>query len=287
MASVNTTQEALLDELLKDWSSPQDILGEPGVLKQLTNGVVERGLEAERTAPLGYAPHARHETEAKNARNGQGQKTLQTDPGPGALAVPRDRHGRFAPQRVPKPQRRLEGFDDKGLSRYARGRSTREMQGHLDALYGPAGAPALRATSTDAVLEAGRTWQARPLASVSPLRYFAALCVKARQEGPVQTKAVSLALGVTMDGGKARLGMGLSERAGAQLWLRVCTELQNRGGQDGFSAGVAGLPGLPEAMEAVLPKPPVQRCMGHKVRHTLTYGPWKERGAVAAALRAL
>ena len=143
MTSGNAKQEALLDELLKDYTDPQDILGKHGLLKQLTKRVVERVLEAELTAHLGYAPHVRHGTEDGNARNGKGQKTVHTDTGPLDLAVPRDRHGRFAPQLVPKRQRRLEGFDDKVLSLYARGLSTRDIQGHLEELYGTEVSPTL------------------------------------------------------------------------------------------------------------------------------------------------
>src|SRR6266513_849118 len=200
MTSVHAKQEALLDELLKDYTDPQDILGEHGLLKRLTKRVVERVLEAELTAHLGYAPHVRHGAQEQNARNGKGHKTVQTDTGPLDLAVPRDRQGSFAPQLVPKRQRRLEGFDDKVLSLYARGLSTRDMQGHLEELYGTEVSPTLISSITDAVLDEVRTWQARPLASVYPILYFDALFVKSRQEGPVQTKAVYLALGGTMDG---------------------------------------------------------------------------------------
>ena len=282
MTSVNAKHEALLDELLKDYTSPQDILGEHGLLKQLTKRVVERVLEAELTAHLGYAPHRRQWAEEKNARNGKGQKTVQTDTGPLDLAVPRDRNGSFAPQLVPKRQRRLAGFDDKVLSLYARGLSTRDIQGHLEELYGTEVSPTLISSLTDAVLDEVRTWQARPLASVYPILYFDALFVKSRQEGPVQTKAVSLALGITMDGEKERLGLWLSESEGAKFWLSVFTELQNRGVEDCFIACVDGLKGLPEAIEAVFPKTQVQLCIVHKVRNSLKYVPWKERRAVAA-----
>src|SRR5215471_2941987 len=264
MTSVNAKQEALLDALLKDCTSPQDILGEHGLLKQLTKRVVERVLEAELTAHLGYAPHVRHGPEEQNARNGS-----------------------FTPQLVPKRQRRLEGFDAKVLSLYARGLSTREIQGHLEELYGTEVSPTLISTITDAVWEDVRTWQARPLASVYPILYFDALFVKSRQEGPVQTKAVYLALGVTMDGAKELLGWWLSESEGAKFGLTVFTELKNRGVQDCFIACVDGLPGLPEAIEAVFPKTQVQLCIVHKVRNSLKYVPWKERRAVAADLRAI
>lgn len=212
---------------------------------------------------------------------------MQTDPGPLALVVPRDRHGRFAPPRVPKRQRRLEGFEAKVLSLDARGLSTREIQGHRAALYGTEVSPPLLSSITEAVVDEGRPWQARPLASVYPLRYWEALFVPSRQAGPGHTKAVSLALGITMDGEKARLGVWRSESAGAPCRLAVFPELKNRGVQDCCMAGVDGLTGLPEALEAVLPPPQVPRCRVPKVRHSRREGPWRERRAVAADLRAI
>jgi putative transposase len=229
----------------------------------------------------------RHGPEEQNARNGKGQKTVQTDTGPLDWVVPRDRNGSFAPQLVPKRPRRLEGCDDKGLRLYARGLSTRDIQGHLEELYGTEVAPTLLAPITEAVLDAVRTWQSRPLASVYPILYFDALLVQARQEGLGQTKAVYLALGITMDGAKARLGWWRRESEGAKCWRSVFPELHNRGVQDCFLACVEGLQGLPEAIEAVLPKPQGQRCIVHKGRHSLQYGPWQERRAVAADRRAL
>src|ERR671932_1551492 len=279
--------DALLDELLKDYTDPKDILGEHGLLRQLTQRLVERALEAELTAHLGYAPHARNGRRSENCRNGKGKKTVQTETAQFDIALPRDRDGSFEPQLVRKRQRRLDGFDDKVLALYARGLSTREMQAHLEELYGVEVSPTLISTITDAVLDEVRTWQARPLASVYPILYFDALFVKSRQEGPVQTKAVYLALGVTMDGEKELLGLWLSESEGAKFWLSVFTELQNRGVQDCLIACVDGLQGLPEAIEAVFPKTQVQLCIVHKVRNSLKYVPWKERKAVAADLRAI
>lgn len=287
MTSAKTKHDALLDELLKDYTDPKDILGEHGLLKQLTKRVIERALDAELPAHLGYAPHVRHGSEAGNTRNGTSPKTVQTDTGPLHLEVPRDRQGRFLPRLVPKRQRRLEGFDDKVLSLDARGLSTRDIQGHLEELYGTEVSPALISSITDAVLDEVRTWQARPLAAVYPILYFDALFVKSRQEGAVQTKAVYLALGVTLDGEKALLGLWLSESEGAKFWLSVFTDLKNRGVEDCFIACVDGLKGLPEAIEAVFPRPQVQLCIVHKVRNSLKYVPWKERKAVATDLRAI
>ena len=261
--------------MLKDYTGPQDILGEHGLLQQLTKRVVERALEAEVTAHLGYAPHARHRTAEQNARNGKDQQTVQTDTGPLDLHVPRDRNESFAPQLVPKRQRRIEGCDAQVLRLYARGLSTREIQGHLEDLDGTEVSPTRISTITDAVLDEVRTWQARPLASVYPILSLDALFVQSRQEGPVQTKAVYLALGITMDGEKALLGWWLSESEGAQCWLSVLTAWHNRGVQNGFLACVDGLKGLPEAIEVVFPTTQVPLCIVHKVRNSLKDVPWQ------------
>jgi len=287
MASRKTQCDALLDELLQDYTTPQEILGAHGLLKQLTKRLVERVLEAELTAHLGYARHAHQAGDHGNYRNGTGTKTVQLEAGPCDLEVPRDRNASFEPQLVKKRQRRLEGFDDKVLALYSRGLSTRDIQGHLEELYGTEVSPTLISHITDAVLDEVRTWQARPLASVYPIMYFDALFVKSRQDGPVQTKAVYLALGVTLEGEKDLLGLWLSESEGAKFWLSVFTELKNRGMQDCLIACVNGLKGLPEAIEAVFPKTQVQLCIVHKVRNSLKYVPWKERKAVAADLRAI
>jgi putative transposase len=279
--------DALLDELLKDYTDPKEILGEHGLLRQLTTRVVERALEAELTAHLGYAPHARNGRSSENYRNGKGKKTVQTETAQFDIDVPRDRDGSFEPQLVKKRQRRLDGFDDKVLALYTRGLSTREMQAHLEELYGVEVSPTLISNITDAVLDEVRTWQARPLASVYPILYFDALFVKSRQEGPVQTKAVYVALGITLEGEKELLGLWLSESEGAKFWLSVFTDLKYRGVEDCFIACVDGLKGLPEAIEAVFPQTQVQLCIVHKVRNSLKYVPWKERKAVATDLRAI
>jgi putative transposase len=279
--------DALLDELLKDYTDPKDILGAHGLLRQLTKRVIERALEAELTTHLGYEPHARNGSGTANYRNGKGKKTVHTETAQFDIAVPRDRDGSFEPQLVPKRQRRLEGFDDQVLALYARGLSTREIQAHLEDLYAVEVSPTLISNITDAVLDEVRAWQARPLASVYPILYFDALFVKSRHEGPVQTKAVYVALGITIEGEKELLGLWLSESEGAKFWLSVFTELKNRGIEDCFIACVDGLKGLPEAIEAVFPQTQVQLCIVHKVRNSLKYVPWKERKAVAADLRAI
>ncbi|MCA9466135.1 MAG: IS256 family transposase [Nitrospira sp.] len=287
MPKPDTKTDALLDELLKDCESPEDILGEQGLLKGLTKRLVERALQAELTTHLGYAPHARPLATSGNTRNGTSPKTVETDQGPVELNVPRDRAGTFEPVVVKKRQRRLEGFDDKVLALYAHGMTTREIQNHLEELYGTEVSPTLISTITDAVLEEVRLWQSRPLETVYPILYFDCLFVKSRHDGAVKTKAVYVALGVTLTGEKELLGLWVSETEGAKFWLAVFTELKQRGVQDCFVACVDGLTGLPEALESIFPQTQVQLCMVHKVRHALRYVIWKERRAVARDLRAI
>lgn len=282
-----TKTDVLLDELLEGCESPEDIFGKHGLVKQLTKRLVERALRAELTEHLGYAPHAPEGRGSGNTRNGSTAKTVQTAHGDLALQTPRDRAGSFEPVLVPKRQRRLEGFDEKVLALYARGLTTREIQGHLEELYGVEVSPTLISTVTDAVLEDVRTWQSRPLDAVYPILYFDCLFVKSRQEGVVKSKAVYVALGVNLQGEKELLGLWLSETEGAKFWLAVFTELQQRGVHDCFVACVDGLAGLPEALETIFPHTQVQLCVVHKVRHSLQYVVWKERRPVARDLRAI
>ncbi len=219
MTKANTKTDVLLDDLLKECESPEDMLGEHGLLKGLTKRLVERALAAELTNHLGYAPHVRNQTKGINTRNGTTPKRVQTEQGPVDLAIPRDRAGTFEPTVVPKRQRRLEGFDDKVLALYAHGLTTREIQSHLEELYGTDVSPTLISTITDAVLDDVRLWQSRPLEAVYPILYFDCLFVKSRHEGAVKTKAVYVALGVTLTGEKELLGLWVSETEGAKLGL--------------------------------------------------------------------
>lgn len=287
MTRPKNTTDVLLDELLKGCKSPQDLLGEHGLLKQLTKRMVERALEAEMTEHLGYEPHDAEGRGSGNSRNGKSKKTVQSEAGQFDIEVPRDRNGSFEPQMVKKRQRRLEGFDDKVLALYARGQSTREIQAQLQALYGVEVSPTLISNVTDAVHDEVRAWQSRPLAAVYPILYFDALYVKSREEGPVKTKAVFLALGINLEGEKELLGLWMNEAEGAKFWLSVFNDLKSRGVEDCFIACVDGLKGLPEAIEAVFPRTQVQLCIVHKVRGSLKYVPWKERKEVAADLRAI
>ena len=276
--------EELLSGLLANYKKPEDLIGENGLLKQLTKLLVEKALDAELTEHLG---HDRHESVANatgNTRNGKSKKTLKGEFGELPIDIPRDRHGSFEPQLIPKHQTRWNGFDDKIISLYARGMTVREIQAHLQEMYGTEVSPSLISSVTDAVSEEVKAWQARPLDPIYPIVYLDCIHVKVR-EGAVRIKAVYLAIGITMNGNKEVLGLWLAQTEGAKFWLQVVTELRNRGVQDIFIACVDGLKGFPEAIEAVFPKTVVQLCIVHMVRHSLNYVSWKRRKEVAADLR--
>jgi putative transposase len=203
------------------------------------------------------------------------------------LNVPRDRDSSFEPQLVKKGQTRFDGLDEKVISLYARGMTQREIQGHLEEVYGVEISPSLISTVTDAVLDEVRTWQARPLDAVYPILYLDALQVKVKTQGRVVNKAIYLAFGVNLQGLKEVLGMWAAEAEGAKFWMQVVTELKNRGVQDIFIACVDGLKGFPEAIEAVFPQTQVQLCMVHLVRHSLSYVSHKDRKAVADDLKTI
>lgn len=280
-----TIRKDLIDELLKDYKSPEDVLGEDGLLKQLTKAVVERALEAELTTHLGYEKHAPEGRTGGNSRNGKTRKGLSTDLGEIELEVPRDREGSFEPQLVPKRQRRIKGFDEKILSMYARGMTTRDIQEHLEEIYGVGVSPDLISSVTGAVLDEVRAWQSRPLDPVYPIVYLDALFVTTRESGPALRKAVYIAMGVRMNGHKEVLGMWMAETEGSKFWLSVLNEMKNRGVRDVFIACVDGLTGFADAIEAVYPKALVQQCIVHQVRNSLAYANWKLRKRVANDLR--
>ncbi len=282
-----TIRRELIDELLTEYLTPQDVLAEDGLLKQLTKAVIERCLETELDTHLGYAKHARKGNATGNTRNGYSQKTLKGAQGHLEIEMPRDRQGSFEPQLVKKGQTRLEGFDDKILSMYARGMTTRDIQAQLQELYGVEVSPTLISNVTEAVMDEVRQWQTRPLEQVYPIVYVDCLVVNVRENQRVINKALYLALAVNLHGHKELLGMWLAQSEGAKFWLSVLTELQNRGVKDIFIACVDGLTGLPEAIESVYPQTRVQLCMVHLVRNSLRYVSHKHMKAVATDLKAI
>ena len=240
-----TVSNELIDSLLADYKKPEDLIGEHGLLKQLTKKLVERALEAEMAEHLGHARNAPVANPVGNTRNGRSKKTLKGEFGELPIEVPRDRHGSFEPQIIPKHQTRWTGFDDKILSLYARGMTVREIQGHLEEMYGTEVSPTLISTVTDAVIEDAKAWQSRPLDALYPIVYLDCIHVKVRDAGSVRAKAVYLALGINLAGEKELLGLWIAQTEGAKFWLQVVTELKNRGVADIFIACVDGLKGFP------------------------------------------
>jgi putative transposase len=281
----NEIPKEILDQLLAGYSKPEDLTGPDGLLKRLTGALVERALSAELTEHLGYEPHAGDGRGSGNSRNGTSKKTLTTELGEMPIEVPRDRNGTFEPKLVKKHQRRFTGFDDKILSMYARGMSARDIQAHLGEMYGAEVAPSLISSVTEAVIDEIAAWQGRPLDAIWPFVFLDALVIKVRDQGVVQKKSAYLALGVGVDGRKEILGLWLEANEGAKFWLKIITELKNRGVEDVLVACCDGLKGFPEAIEAVFPKTIVQTCIVHLVRSSTRFVTWKDRKTVIAALR--
>jgi transposase-like protein len=236
---------------------------------------------------LGYPPGGEKPEATANHRNGASAKTVVTDDGPVAIAVPRDRAGTFAPVLVPKHARRLAGFDDKVLALYARGLSTRDIQKFLEEIYAIEVSPTLISEVTDAVVAEVTAWQARPLEPMYPVVFFDALRVKIRDESTVVSKAVYLALAILPDGSRDVLGLWIEQTEGAKFWLKVFTDLRARGCDDILIAVTDGLKGMPEALEAVYPKTTLQTCLVHLIRRSLDLVGWTDRKPLARALRAI
>jgi putative transposase len=277
----------LIDELLKDYKDPEDVTGENGLLAQLTKAVIERAMAAEMTGHVGYEKHDLAGNNSGNSRNGSSGKKLKGSFGELELDIPRDRNGTFEPKIVGKHQRRFTGFDEKIVSMYAWGMSTRDISAHLEEMYQVEVSPALISTVTEGIIEDAEAWRSRPLEAVYPIVFLDAIHFKVRDRDSkrVVSKAVYIALGVRMDGIKEVLGFWIGESEGAKFWLSVVTELKNRGVVDIFIACVDGLKGFPEAIAAVFPLTEVQGCIVHMVRSSMRFVNWKERKAVAADLR--
>src|SRR6266478_5727706 len=280
-----TIDNELIDNLLKSYKKPEDLIGENGLLKQLTKQLLERAMAAEMTEHVGYDKHDAAGNNSGNSRNGNSAKKIKGSFGTMGIEVPRDRNGTFEPQISEKHQTRFTGFDKNILSLYSRGLSTREIQQHLEEIYGVEVTAGLISSVTDEVLDEVKTWQNRQLEAVYPIMYLDAIQFKVRDNGHVKNKAIYLAIGLTMEGLKEVLGLWIAQTEGAKFWLQVVTELKNRGVSDIFIACVDGLKGFPEAIESVFPQTSVQLCIVHLVRHSLNYVGWKQRREVAADLK--
>jgi putative transposase len=281
-------KKEILDELLKD-KDPKTMLSSDGLLGELKKALAERVLNAEMDHHLSDSTQdgVSEGDKPANHRNGYSKKTVLTENEALELSIPRDRRGSFEPQLIAKYQRRFPGFDDKIISMYARGMSVREIQGHLRELYGIEASPQLISTVTDAVLEEVGRWQSRPLDPLYALVFFDALRVKMRDEGTVRNKAVYLAIGVSPEGRKDVLGIWIEQTEGAKFWLRVMSEIKNRGVNDILIAVIDGLKGFPEAINSVFPETQIQTCIVHLIRNSLDFCSWKDRKPVAKELKTI
>jgi putative transposase len=272
----------LLDQLVTGPMTPEQF---ETMFRGLKKAVLERALGAELTHHLSSEEEPGPAASRGNHRNGTTPKTVITDDGAVRLEVPRDRAGTFEPQLIPKHERRFEGFDDKIIAMYARGMTVREIQGYLAEMYGVEVSPEFISKVSDAVLSEVTTWQSRPLEPVYPVVFFDALRVKIREDAVVRNKAVYLALGVLPNGTRDILGLWIEQTEGAKFWLKVFNDLRTRGVGDILIAVVDGLKGLSEAIASVFPQTTVQTCIVHLIRNSLDYASWKDRKAVAAAIR--
>lgn len=270
--------------------SPRDLFGKTGILAELTKPLAERALSTETDVHLDeertqQAPEGQNQS--SNRRNGRSQKTVTTDSGKVVLDIPRDRNGTFDPLLIAKYQRRFPEFDRKIVSMYARGMTTREIQGHIEEIYGVEASPSLISAITDAVMDEVTAWQNRPLEPCYPIVFMDAIRVNIRSDGAVSNKAVFVALAVLPDGTRDVLGLWFQANEGAKFWAKVLRDLRNRGVQDILIAVVDGLKGFPQAIEAAFPKTRIQTCIVHLLRHSMNFASYKDRKAVAAALNAI
>lgn len=253
-------------------------------LRDVTKEVVEALYDGELTDHLGHEKNQKSEN--GNIRNGFTQKSVRTKSGEVELDVPRDRDGTFEPQIVKKRQRDITGIEDKVISMFGLGMSTRDIQSHIDEIYGHTLSPETISTITDSVLERAKEWQSRPLQPVYPIIFLDALVIKLKQERVVKNAVLYGIIGINLDGHKECLGLYLSkEPESSRYWLPVMNEIKNRGIQDVLIFSVDNLTGISEAIESAFPHAEIQKCVVHQIRNSLKHVPWKERKTVAADLR--
>lgn len=281
-AALPSIPKELIDQFVSGPMSAEAVNAASMAFKK---ALIERALGAELSHHLGYPPGSAKPEEAGNQRNGKSGKTVLTEDGPLRIEVPRDREGSFEPVLIPKHERRFTGFDDKIVAMYARGMTVREIQGFLAEQYGTEVSPEFISSVTDAVMAEVTAWQARPLEPMYPVVFFDALRVKIREDAVVRNKAIYLALGVLPDGTRDILGLWIENTEGAKFWMKVFNDLKTRGVGDILIAVTDGLKGMAEALGAVFPATTLQTCIVHLIRNSLDYASWKDRKALAMAIK--
>jgi len=277
--------DQLLDNINFKGLTQDEVVGQDGLIKQLTGRILQRALEAEMTEHLGYEKNSNAGDNSGNSRNGHTEKTVLLENQSTTIEVPRDRNGSFEPVIVPKHEKRVPLFNDQIISMYSFGMSDRNIKEHLEKIYNVEVSPDLISRVTNAVLEDVREWQNRPLEKSYPILYLDALRVKGREEGKSCLKSVYTALAVNFEGQKEVLGFWIAENEGAKFWMGVLTELKNRGVQDILIACMDGLTGFPEALRAIYPNTRVQLCIVHMIRNSTKFVSWKDLKKVCADLK--
>lgn len=272
---------------LEKCKTMDDLTGKNGLIQRLVGKMVETLLEKEMEEHLGYEKHSAEGDHSGNSRNGKGKKALKSNYGTIEIEVPRDRNGEFEPIAVKKHERSISAFDDKIISMYARGMSTRDIQAHIEELYGAEISATTISNITEKVVETAEEWQARPLQKVYPVIFFDAIHYKVRENGKILSKASYTCLGIGVDGRKDILGIWVGDNEAATFWLRVCTELKNRGVEDVLITCIDGLKGLPDAIKAVFPETTVQLCIVHMIRNSVKYIPSKHMDEFVVDLKAI
>lgn len=260
-----------LEEDLAQAKTYNDLMGKDGAIKKLIKSSLENILDAELSEHLGYEKHSPQGNNSGNSRNGKTRKSIKTDEGMIDLEIPRDRNSSFDPVIVKKYEKTLGPIEDKIISMYAKGMTTRDIQSHVEEMYGLEVTAATVSRITDSIVVHAKEWQSRPLSEIYPIVFFDAIHYKVRQEGKVVSKAAYTCLAIDIEGQKDMLGIWVGESEGANYWLGIMTELKNRGLQDILIAAVDGLKGFPEAIESVFPGCEVQQCIIHQLRNTLKY----------------
>ncbi len=284
-------KDEIIKELLKDVDfkklTPEQVTGKNGLIQQLTKKIIETAMNAEMTDHLGYEKNERSADKPGNVRNGKSSKKVLTNNGEVEIEVPRDRNAEFEPRIIKKHQKRFDLFDEKIISMYALGMTTRDIQGHLEDIYGVEVSPELISTVTNEIIKDVLEWQSRPLDPVYPIVYLDAIVVKGRTDGKVANKSVYTVIGINITGKKEVLGLWMAESEGAKFWLQVVNELKNRGVEDIFIACMDGLKGFPDAVNTVFPQTRIQLCIVHMIRNSTKYVSWKERKQICADLKSI
>jgi transposase-like protein len=281
-AALPTIPEELIDQFVTGPMTGEAVNAASMAFKK---ALIERAMGAELAHHLGYPTGVPKPETSTNQRNGKSAKTVLTGEGPLRLEVPRDRDGSFQPLLIPKHERRFTGFDEHIIALYARGMTMREIQGFLLESYGTEVSPEFISSVTEAVMAEVTAWQSRPLEPMYPVVFFDALRVKIKEDAVVRNKAIYLALGVLPDGSRDILGLWIEGTEGAKFWMKVFNDLKTRGVADILIAVTDGLKGMPEALAAVFPATTLQTCIVHLIRNSLDYASWKDRKALAAAIK--